>query len=124
MAEAAGLAIGGIGLAALVTTSVECLDYITLAKHSEAPRLREAWPEIGDIVGNSLLGMQRCFSEQKTLESRYGLRPALESSSWTSSLAFNSSRQAMPSSLAEIEASFDIIARRRQRATTLPKKIP
>lgn len=33
MAEAAGLAIGGIGLAGLFTSCVDCLDYITLARN-------------------------------------------------------------------------------------------
>jgi hypothetical protein len=33
MAEPAGLAIGAIGLAGLVTTCVDCLDYITLARN-------------------------------------------------------------------------------------------
>ena len=33
MAEAAGLVIGGVGLAALFSTSVECLDYISLGRN-------------------------------------------------------------------------------------------
>jgi hypothetical protein len=35
MAEAAGLVIGGIGLAGLFTACVDCLDYITLRAQSQ-----------------------------------------------------------------------------------------
>ncbi|CAG8982161.1 hypothetical protein HYALB_00003596 [Hymenoscyphus albidus] len=84
MAEIASLTIGGIGLASLFTTCVDCLDCITLAPQNngyELPALREKWPQIGGAVGEALVSIKDAFTDVSALEKRYSLKATPESSS-------------------------------------------
>ena len=149
MAEIAGLVIGAAGVPALFTTCVECLDYVTLERNHGKDletciakvailngRLNACgdsfsimttshtsngssaqWKQHNEAIAKSLVGIRNCFRNEKDLEKRYGLR-AVPANSTICSLT-----NERPSSLAEIESTFNITSRRRQRETAIGKRV-
>lgn len=145
MAEIAGLAIGGVGLAALFTTCIEFMDLVTLEREHgktlevslaqlsllncrfnvwgeimrvqnegrELPALRERWPEIGEVVGKTLVSIQDAFTDASALEKRYGLKKVVGSAATTLHES---------SEMKGILDAFHISQRRRQSETSIVKR--
>lgn len=143
--EIAGLTVGAVGVPALFTTCVEFLDYITLERNhgkdfetsiakiailncrlnvcgeslsiitnertSSAPS--KQWTQHNESITKSLVGIWKCLSDEDKLEKRYGLKAV------TKDLMIANQR---PGSLAEVESSFHVTSRRRQRETSFGKR--
>jgi hypothetical protein len=149
MAETAGLVFGGIALASLFTTSVECLDYITLARNHGADfelalvkvellncRLG-IWGKSLSVASpgheSPLLRDEWAHVSNTVGSSLVGIRNCFSEKSTLekryglkavtveeTSLSSGTTRTRQ---LQEIEAGFEIIRRRRQREIALPKKV-
>jgi hypothetical protein len=152
MAEVAGLVLGVAAVPALFKTCVDFLDVIALernygkdfevsiakvsilksrlhgcgeslssmpASHDPSdPSCLQRKPQ-GEAIQKSLLGLQACFSDEQKLKNSYGLKPVAENMSMVAS----SSPTAVSPRLAEVQSSFNLTIRTRQKGTPLGKKI-
>jgi hypothetical protein len=151
MAEVAGLVLGVAGIPAMFKTCVDFLDVITLERNygkdyevslakvsvmksrlygcgeslstmttshdPSDPSSVQRKPQ-GEAIRKSLVGLQSCFSDQQKLEKSYGLKPVAENMSMVAS-----SCSAILPPLAEVQKSFNLTIRARQKETYMGKKI-